>query len=71
MDIQMPLMGGEECTKFIREKLELTVPIIALIANAFKKDQQKYLKIGMDGYLSKPFEEQELFDVLYSFLPAA
>jgi signal transduction histidine kinase/ActR/RegA family two-component response regulator len=71
MDIQMPRMGGEECTEFIRKKLKLNVPIIALTANAFKKDQKKYLKIGMDGYLSKPFEEQELFDVLYNFLPAA
>ena len=68
MDIQMPQMGGEECTEFIRKKLKLTVPIIALTANAFKKDQKKYMKIGMDGYLSKPFEEKELFDVLHTFL---
>lgn len=60
MDIQMPVMGGIECTKIIREELNLNIPIVALTANAFEKDKRAYLSAGMDAYLSKPFEEKEL-----------
>ena len=60
MDIQMPVMGGEECTQIIRKDLLQNVPIVALTANAFKQDEEKYLAIGMNGYLSKPFSEKEL-----------
>lgn len=62
MDIQMPVMGGEECTKIIRNQLNLSVPIVALTANAFKEDEVKYLSLGMNGYLSKPFSEKELHE---------
>ncbi len=68
MDIQMPVMGGEECTKYIRERLNLKVPIIALTANAFKKDQDSYIKFGMNDCLSKPFEERDLMKMLLKFL---
>lgn len=60
MDIQMPVMGGVEATKIIREKLDLPTPIIALTANALKGDEMKYLSCGMDSYISKPFEEEDL-----------
>jgi CheY-like chemotaxis protein len=69
MDIQMPIMGGEECTEFIRSEMGLNFPIIALTANAFKKDQDKYIEKGMNGYLSKPFEEAELLKIMHAFLP--
>ncbi len=69
MDIQMPVMGGEECTEFIRSELHLDFPIIALTANAFKKDQVQYIEKGMNGYLSKPFEEKELLKIMHTFLP--
>lgn len=54
-------------TKKIRTlnaKDKSTLPIIALTANALKGDGQKYLDIGMDGYITKPYTEEKLFQVI-------
>lgn len=67
MDIQMPVMDGIETTQKIRKELKLDVPIIALTANALKDDQKKYLNAGMDSYISKPFDQQELLRVISKF----
>ena len=67
MDIQMPEMGGVEATAAIREKERATgghIPIIALTAHAMKGDRERYLRAGMDGYVSKPIQRQELFDAI-------
>lgn len=64
MDIQMPELDGVETTKVIRNELHLTVPIIAITANAFKKDIDLYLSIGMNDYVTKPFEEKVLFEAI-------
>jgi CheY-like chemotaxis protein len=63
MDIQMPEMGGMEATAAIR-KMGYAQPIIAMTANAMKEDLDKYLNGGMDDYITKPFERDDLFDVL-------
>ena len=68
MDIQMPIMSGKECTKFIRKNISREVPIVALTANAFKKDKDSYKACGIDGYLSKPFEQEDLLKILHSVL---
>ncbi len=60
MDIQMPVMGGMEATEIIRNELRITTPIIALTANALKGDSEKYMNAGMNDYLSKPFEPEDL-----------
>lgn len=65
MDLQMPIMDGFEATKYIREKLHLTIPIIALTANAFKSELEQCKKIGMDDFVTKPFEEKTLMEVIY------
>ena len=62
MDMQMPVMGGIEATKIIREDLKLDTPIIALTANAIKGDEIKCLEAGMNDYVSKPFEHSDLFN---------
>ena len=62
MDIQMPVMGGIETTRLIRNRLRLKVPIIALTANAIKGEAEKYLSVGMNEYISKPFKDTELFN---------
>ncbi|WP_116106312.1 PAS domain-containing hybrid sensor histidine kinase/response regulator [Lewinella sp. IMCC34191] len=64
MDIQMPELDGVATTKIIRGELHLDVPIIAVTANAFRKDIDLYLSIGMNDYVTKPFEEHALFDTL-------
>jgi signal transduction histidine kinase/CheY-like chemotaxis protein len=63
MDIQMPIMGGIEATEIIRtgKHSNTSVPIIALTANAFKDDAEKYINVGMNDYISKPFTEEALF----------
>ena len=64
MDVRMPKMGGIEATQVIRKELECTTPIIALTGNAIKGDHQKCLDVGMNDYLSKPFEQLELNKIL-------
>ncbi len=63
MDIQMPVMDGIETTRFIRDHMPYPksgIPIIALTAHAIKGDREKYLNLGMNNYLSKPFQAREL-----------
>jgi two-component system sensor histidine kinase/response regulator len=57
MDIQMPVMGGVEATQKIRHAERTSgghIPIIAMTAHAMAGDAEKYLSVGMDGYVSKP-----------------
>lgn len=65
MDIQMPVMNGDEAIVIIREKEKESgahTPIIALTAFALKGDKEKYLKLGFDGYHSKPIEPLVLIE---------
>ena len=66
MDIQMPEMGGEEATRLIRssDRAYAKVPIVALTANAMQGNKEKYMSMGMDGYVSKPLNKDELLDAL-------
>ncbi|MEI8278872.1 MAG: tetratricopeptide repeat protein [Bacteroidota bacterium] len=63
MDIQMPVMDGVEATKVIRNTLPepaRSVKIIAMTANVLQEDVQQYFRIGMNAYISKPFQADEL-----------
>jgi len=61
MDIQMPGMSGEETMQNVHKLLGKNSPkIIAVTAYAMADDRDKYIKAGMDGYLSKPFRINEL-----------
>lgn len=65
MDIQMPRMDGISCANAIRENSEWNhIPIVALTAHALKEEKQKMLEAGMNGYLSKPFKPDELYQAI-------
>ncbi|SNC59762.1 PAS domain S-box-containing protein [Hymenobacter gelipurpurascens] len=71
MDIQMPGMSGLEATAIIRQlpdAIKSGVPILALTANAFRADNERYLAAGMDACLTKPFEEGALYRQLEQLL---
>jgi CheY-like chemotaxis protein len=69
MDVKMPVMDGYEATQKIRE-IELErgkgerIPIIAMTANNMYEELQECLNKGMDGYLTKPFNSDDVRNVL-------
>jgi signal transduction histidine kinase/DNA-binding response OmpR family regulator len=72
MDIQMPLMDGLEATRMIRKNLDtVDLPIIAMTAHAMNGDKEKFLGAGMNGYVAKPIDCEQLFAVLKHYIPAA
>ena len=67
MDIQMPLMDGYEATRRIRtlQNPELSeIPIIAMTANAFDEDRRAAARCGMNGFISKPIDLEEVVQTL-------
>jgi CheY-like chemotaxis protein len=65
MDIQMPLKNGYETTTEIRQiELSKRTPIIALTAGILKEEKQKCLDLGMDDYISKPINSEELHSAI-------
>jgi PAS domain S-box-containing protein len=75
MDCQMPEMDGFEATRLIRDPqtgvLNPLVPIVALTANALTGDRERCLKAGMDDYLSKPINVDDLNVALEKWLAKA
>jgi signal transduction histidine kinase/CheY-like chemotaxis protein len=74
MDVQMPEMGGFECTALIRKREPVTgsrLPIVAMTAHAMEGDEARCLRAGMDGYLSKPIQPDELFEIVERHLDAS
>ena len=71
MDIQMPVMDGVEATKAIRAgasgEHNKNIPIIAITAYAMGGDKEKFLSVGMDGYVAKPVDVEQLETILGSF----
>jgi len=73
MDCQMPKLDGYEATRKIRKNQSLSgvksTPIVALTAQAMKSDRDQCLRAGMNDYLSKPFDERQLVEILNRWLP--
>ena len=64
MDVNMPEMDGLEATQIIRKEMALTLPIIALTANAYQSDKQASLDAGMDFHLNKPVNKDAMLAVI-------
>ncbi|MFW5758186.1 MAG: response regulator [Bacteroidota bacterium] len=65
MDIQMPVMDGITATEKLKEKYKKGLPpIVGLSANAFEGDREKYMKKGMDEYLTKPVKEYDFARII-------
>jgi PAS domain S-box-containing protein len=68
MDLQMPEMNGFEATEYIRNKMNSTIPIIALTADVTTVDLAKCRAVGMNDYIAKPVDERLLYSKIVSFL---
>lgn len=68
MDIKMPGMDGYQTTQIIRNELQLTLPIIAMTADAFSGEREKCLIAGMNDYVTKPLRHLELHALLLQSL---
>jgi len=64
MDIRMPEMGGLEAARIIRQRWQSGPKIIAITAYALKGDREKFIEAGMDDYIAKPVQKEDLAQVL-------
>jgi signal transduction histidine kinase/CheY-like chemotaxis protein len=74
MDIQMPEMDGLEATRILRERERegrRLAPIIAMTAHAMKGDRDKCIEAGMTGYISKPIQPEQLFELMEEVMAQA
>jgi CheY-like chemotaxis protein len=72
MDVEMPHLDGLNATQAIRDherQAGTHIPIIAMTAHAMKGDREKCLAAGMDGYVSKPVRQKDIFEAIGQFFP--
>ncbi len=72
MDLQMPEMDGYETTRHIRSMKsdKKDIPIVAMTAHTIKGEQEKCLNIGMNDFISKPFQAKELYEKVRKLVAA-
>ncbi|MGB7890497.1 MAG: PAS domain S-box protein [Microcoleus sp.] len=69
MDLQMPIVDGYTATKYIRERPQSQeTVIIALTASIFEEEREKVLMAGFNDFISKPFQQRDIFDKLAKYL---
>ncbi|MBE8724359.1 GAF domain-containing hybrid sensor histidine kinase/response regulator [Flavobacterium hungaricum] len=64
MDLQMPVKDGYQTTEFIRNEMNLDIPIIAMTAHSLVGEQERCFKVGMDAYVPKPFKQPALLQAI-------
>lgn len=69
MDIQMPELDGYAAASSIRETLKITTPIIAMTAHALPGEKERCLAQGMNDYIPKPIDAQQLKSLLAGYIP--
>ena len=65
MDIEMPVMDGPTALMELRNSGN-TIPVIAMTAHAMPEHRQEYMRLGFNGYISKPVDQQQLIDLICS-----
>ena len=74
MDVEMPVMDGYAATEIIRKRQKegklYQFPIIGTTANAFTEDRDKCFAVGMDDYISKPFDFKDLIKKINALIAA-
>jgi two-component system cell cycle response regulator DivK len=69
VDINMPDMDGYALTALLRTKPHLNkVPILALTANVMRGDKERTLSAGCDGYIQKPIDIDQFYDLINRYL---
>lgn len=69
MDMSLPVMDGWEATRILKGRDDLKrIPVIALTAHAMRGDEEKARACGCDDYLTKPIDEDRLYEKVTHFL---
>ncbi|WP_371866078.1 hybrid sensor histidine kinase/response regulator [Duganella radicis] len=68
MDVQMPVMDGFTATRKIREELHLTLPVIAMTAGVMESEREQCTNAGMDDFIAKPIDVEQMFATLARYL---
>lgn len=70
MDMSLPVVDGWEATRRLKAKQDLEhIPVIALTAHAMQGDKERAIGCGCQDYLSKPIDEDKLFEKIERLLP--
>lgn len=68
MDLHMPILGGIKASYIIRQELEIMTPIVALTADAYWDKRFKAFSVGINDYLTKPLDRNDLINTLKRYL---
>jgi CheY-like chemotaxis protein len=68
LDIQMPEMDGIMTAQKIRTEMKLGLPIIAMTSQASEEERERCLKAGINDYLTKPINEEKLYNLMVNYL---
>ena len=68
MDMQMPVMDGVTATKILKNEHQCALPIIAMTAGVLESEREQYSAAGMDGFVAKPIDHDELYREIKKWL---